>query len=139
VTLLLLFKPFLELFDELFETTQRLYFGLFLVREILHKLTAQPIVGNKRFNNIVERLQLLKMSTKCLVETIKVLLVLYHAGAAKEVELVHVGESHVALQAFHKVEQFPRSYGNTSIAQTLEKINQHGLSGLPTMHEGQSL
>ena len=76
MTLFLLFQALLELFDQLLQPTQALDLGLILLRELLHELRAQPIIGNHRLDDIVEGLQILKMQPKSAIKAVVVFFIL---------------------------------------------------------------
>lgn len=105
MALFLLFEAFLELLDQLVETTEGLDLGLFFLGQHALKLLAQPIVGDHRLDQLVEVFQPLEVGTEGTVEFVEVPFVLDHDRTRQIVELVHIGEHHVVFQRVDQVEQ----------------------------------
>ena len=130
MTLLLLFQSLLEFLNELFEATQTLYFRLVLLRQLLHELRAQPVVGNHRFDDIVQGFKVLKMEPECSVEAVIVLFVFDKNGARQGVEIIHVTKGQPLLHRLEQIQQLAGRHRHAGVLQHMEEVDEHGLSAL---------
>ena len=130
MTLLLLFQSLLEFLNELFEATQTLYFRLVLLRQLLHELRAQPVVGNHRFDDIVQGFKVLKMEPECSVEAVIVLFVFDKNGARQGVEIIHVTKGQPLLHRLEQIQQLAGCHRHAGVLQHMEEVDEHGLSAL---------
>ena len=130
MALLLLFQSLLEFLNELFEATQTLYFRLVLFRQLLHELRAQPVVGNHRFDDIVQRFKVLKMEPECSVEAVIVLFVFDKNGARQGVEIIHVTKGQPLLHRLEQIQQLAGCHRHAGVLQHMEEVDEHGLSAL---------
>ena len=130
MALLLLFQSLLEFLNELFEATQTLYFRLVLFRQLLHELRAQPVVGNHRFDDIVQGFKVLKMEPECSVEAVVVLFVFDKNGARQGVEIIHVTKGQPLLHRLEQIQQLAGCHRHAGVLQHMEEVDEHGLSAL---------
>ena len=125
--LLLLFPGLLERLDELLQTAQGLDLLEFLRAQRTLELAPQPLVRDERLEQSVQVFEPLEIRCERPIELVVVLLVLAHAGAAQEVEVVDARVHHPVSHRIDQVEQFPDRDRDLVLAQRQEEVDQHGL------------
>ncbi len=125
MALLLLLEAFLELLDQLVQTTERLDLGALLVTEVAFELLAQPVFGDQCLDVPVQVFETLEVGAERPVEFVEVALVLDHHGAREEIELVHVGKHHTVLERVDQIEQFAYRDRNLGGTHFVEQAKQH--------------
>ena len=108
MSLFLLLEALFKLLDQLLQATKAFDLGLVFLRQLLHKLRTQPVIGNHGFNHIVQRFKILKMQPECPIKPIVVLLVLNQNGAGQRVKIVHVTKCQTTLHCLEQIEELPR-------------------------------
>ena len=104
----------------------RFLFGRQLTLQPLH----QPV--QRYFRRLVEQgLRAVEVMAECLVELVKVRLILHQRGPGEVVELINRGADHLLVQRLEQNEKFLDRYRNLRILQREEEINQHD-GAIPT-------
>ena len=125
MTFLLLFHALTEFFHQILETTECFNLRFFLIAKHGFELLFQPIFRYLMKRQVIDKIELLKIFCKCLIELIKVLLVFYQAQTREVIEVLHIAKNDVLFQALKQCEQLGKSNWKPLLPKRHKKIYQH--------------